>query len=77
MKYLREVVEKEVATFRRGAPITTYDIRIVAAADGYDLTPYSNRQIGAMLGSVCRSAEGPHGPHDRRSFYRRDAEAGA
>ena len=54
MKYLREVVEKEVATFRRGAPITTYDIRVVAEADGYDLSAYTNRQIAGMLGSVCR-----------------------
>lgn len=68
---LAGIVEKEVATYRYGAPITIYDIIVGAEADGYDMTNVRGRDIAIHLQRICDSAEGPYGERDRRSYYRR------
>lgn len=68
---LAEIVEKEVASYRFGAPITVYDIRVGAEADGYDISAYSNREIAQHLVRTCDIKAGPYGEKDRRSYYRR------
>lgn len=68
---LRDIVEYEVGTYRFGAPITVYDIRVGAEADGFDLTGHSNRTIARHLASICETTAGPYGVKDRRSYYRR------
>lgn len=68
---LMRIVEDTVATFRYGAPITTFDVKVAAAFDGRPLDKYDNRSIGIALAKVCDIGDGPYGRHDRRSFYRR------
>jgi hypothetical protein len=65
------IIEKEVATFRYGAPITIYDIRVVAEVDGHDLSKWDGRSIGIALAKICEVRDGPYGRRDYRSFYRR------
>ena len=68
---LRDIVEYEVGTYRFGAPITVYDIRVGAEADGYDLSGHSNKSIAWHLSRICEATAGPYGVKDRRSYYRR------
>ena len=68
---LREIVEYEVGTYRFGAPITVYDIRVGAEADGIDISGHTNREIAQHLARICEAAVGPYGIKDRRSYYRR------
>ncbi len=68
---LHEIVEREVASYRYGAPITVYDIIVGATADGIDISEYSGKQISCALARICDSRPGPYGDKDRRSFYRR------
>lgn len=71
---LLSIVKDTVATFRYGAPITTFDIRVAASWDGRPIDKYDNRSVGIALAEICDAKPGPYGSHDRRSFYRRRPE---
>ena len=67
---LEDIVFNTVQTFRPGAPIIADDIRFAATVDGYDMTPYTNLEIGRELAKWCHTTLGPYGKKDRRSYIR-------
>lgn len=71
---LADIVYNTVQTFRPGAPIIADDIRFAATVDGYDMTQYTNIEIGHELAKWCHTVYGPYGKKDRRSYI---LEAGA
>jgi len=68
MSELEEIIHSTARSFRQGAPITIFDIRVAAAFDGHSLKGVHKTTIAECLRKICRVELGPLGEHDYRSY---------
>ncbi|KUE73028.1 hypothetical protein AUQ37_03975 [Candidatus Methanomethylophilus sp. 1R26] len=64
-----------VRSFRPGAPINVDDVQFAAAVDGHDLSGVRPWEWGPVMNTVCKSADGPYGNHDMRTWIIREGSA--